>query len=78
MAPKVWTSSFQSIPELSEIMSGVLQLQVKNDGVCKGCALGKNIKKPFPNSDNKSKEALDLIHSDVCGLMPMKSHSGVL
>jgi hypothetical protein len=37
--------------------------------VCKGCAQGKNIKNPFPKSDNKAEGVLELIHSDVCGPM---------
>ena len=39
---------------------------------CKGCALGKNIRNPFPQSEHKSKEPLDLVHSDVC--RPMSVH----
>jgi hypothetical protein len=55
-----------------------LELQSIDEGVCRGCALGKNIKKPFPSSENRSKEILDLIHSDVCGSMPVKSLGGSL
>jgi hypothetical protein len=51
---------------------GIPELQSVHEGVCRGCALGKNIK-PFPSSENRSKEILDLIHLDVCGPMPMKS-----
>jgi hypothetical protein len=36
----------------------------------------KNIKKPFPSNNNIFKEILDLIHSYVCGLMPVKSLGG--
>jgi transposase InsO family protein len=49
---------------------------VNHDGICKGCAQGKNVKSPFPSSDNKSKEVLDIVHSDVCGLMTTTSLSG--
>lgn len=59
-------------------MSRVPKFQLKNDGVCKGCDLGKNIKKYFPNSDNRSKGALDLILSYVCGIMPIKSLGGLM
>ena len=52
------------------------ELQINNGGVCKGYDLGNNIKKPFPNSENISKEALDLIHSDVCGPMLIKLLGG--
>jgi hypothetical protein len=34
------------------------------------------MKKPFPSSNNRSKEILDLIHSDVCSPMPTKSLGG--
>ena len=43
---------------------------------CKSCALGKNIKKPFPQTEHKSKEPLDLGHSDVCVPMSVHSFSG--
>jgi hypothetical protein len=58
------------------MVEGIPELQSTHEGICKGCALGKNIKKPFPSSNNRSKEILDLIHSDVCGPMPVKSLGG--
>jgi hypothetical protein len=60
------------------MVEGIRELQSTHEGICKGCALGKNIKKPFPSSNNRSKEILDLIHSDVCGPMPVKSLGGSL
>jgi hypothetical protein len=57
---------------------GIPELQLVHEGFCRGCALGKNIKKPFPSGDNRSKEILDLIHSDVCGPMPLKYLGGSL
>ena len=48
------------------------------EGVCKGCSLGKHRRKPFPNSETRSKEILDLIHFDVCGPMSDKSLGGHL
>ena len=36
----------------------------------------KNISKPFPQSEHKFKEPLDLVHSDVCGPMSVHSFSG--
>lgn len=46
------------------------------EGTCNGCALGKNVKKPFARSDTKSKGVLDLIHLDVRGPMAVKSLGG--
>jgi hypothetical protein len=44
--------------------------------VCKGCALGKNVKASFPSSETRSKGILDLIHSDVGGPMSVASVKG--
>ena len=46
--------------------------------VCKGCMLGKNLKKSFPHSIRRSKEILELIHFDICGPMSFPSLSGYL
>ena len=43
------------------------------EGICKGCAKGKNKKKKFPSSESKAKGILEIIHFDVCG--PMSSSS---
>jgi hypothetical protein len=51
-------------------------LKSTHEGICKGCALGKNVKKPFPSSNNRSKEILDLIHSNVFSPMLVRSLGG--
>ena len=38
--------------------------------------MGKNIRKPFPHGEHKSKGTLDLVHSDVCRPMSVQSFSG--
>jgi hypothetical protein len=68
--------NYQALPFLRKMVEGIPELKSTHEGICKGCTLGKNIKKPFPGSNNRSKEILDLIHSDVCGSMPMKSLGG--
>jgi transposase InsO family protein len=51
---------------------------VNHEGICKGCTQRKNVKNPFPRSNNKAKGALDIVHSDVCGPMSTTSLSGYL
>ena len=60
------------------MVTGMPKISPKHVGICKGCALGKNTKKPFSRSKNRSKELLDLIHSDICGPMSSPSLSGCL
>ena len=57
-------------------MTGLLEIQINHEGVCKGCAQGKNTRNPYPNSDNKAKGILDIVHSDICGPMQTTSLSG--
>jgi hypothetical protein len=70
--------NYQALPFLKKKVEGIPELQSTLEGIFKGCALGKNIKKPFSRSNNRSKEILDLIHLDVCGLMLVKYLGGYL
>jgi hypothetical protein len=49
---------------------------MRDEGVCNGCAQGKNIKNHFPKRHRKAKGVLELIQLDVCGPMPSSSISG--
>jgi hypothetical protein len=61
---------------VSKVVTGLLEFKVDHEGVCKGCAQGKNIKNPFPKSESKAEGILELIYSDVCVLMSSTSLSG--
>lgn len=69
---------YKILPTLNSMVNGIPKLKKHHEGVCKGCALGKNVKRPFGSSASRSKEILDLIHSDVCGPMSTKSLRGHL
>jgi transposase InsO family protein len=44
-------------------------------GVCEGCVLGKHHRQPFPKEGAwRAKQALELVHTDVCGPMNTLSH----
>jgi hypothetical protein len=55
----------RALPALREIVTGLPEFSVEQQGVCKGCALGKNAKATFPSSESRSKGILDLVHTDV-------------
>lgn len=44
--------------------------------VCKVCAIGKQSRAPFKEKGTRAKSLLQIIHSDVCGPLPIKSFSG--
>ena len=49
---------YRALPLASKGVEGLLEIQTKHDGVCKGCAKGKNTKKTFPSSESKAKRNL--------------------
>ena len=57
---------FQVLPGLQKMVKGMPVFQSEHDNVCRGCALGKNIKKIFPTITNISIRILELIHTYVC------------
>ena len=67
---------YRALPLASKAVEGLPEIQAKHDGVCKGCAKGKNTKKTFLSSKSKAKGILEIIHSDVCGPMSSSSLSG--
>jgi len=69
---------YRALPALKQMVSGVSNLPDGHEGVCMGCALGKNSKHSFSSSDSRAKGILDLVHSDVCGPMAVASLGGFL
>jgi hypothetical protein len=68
-------SNYKVLPYICKAVTGLPELKGDQEGICNGCAQGKNIKNPFPKRDNKVEGVLELIHSDVCGPMPSSSIS---
>jgi hypothetical protein len=54
---------------MREIVTSLPEFIIEQQGVCKRCMLGKHAKVAFPSNKHRSKEILELVHSDVCGLM---------
>jgi hypothetical protein len=68
--------NYKALPYICKAVIGLPELKVDHEGVCNGCAQGKNIKNPFLKRDIKGEGVLKLIHSDVCGPIPSSSISG--
>jgi hypothetical protein len=64
---------YKALLDLQNMVCSIPSIYLSKNEICKGCILGKNIKKAFPSSDNRAQGILDLVHSDVCG--PMSSPS---
>jgi hypothetical protein len=68
--------NYKALPYVCKAVTGLPELKVDHEGVCNGCAQGKNIKNPFPKRERKEEGVLELIHLYVWGLMPSSSISG--
>jgi hypothetical protein len=64
---------YRALSILRGIVTGLPEFRIVQQGVCRGCALGKNAKAAFPSSESRSKGILDLIHSYVSGSMSTTS-----
>jgi hypothetical protein len=68
--------NYKALPYICKAIIGFPKLIGDHEGVCNGCAQGKNIKNLFPKRDSKAEGVLELIHSNVCGPIPSSSISG--
>ena len=68
--------NYKALLYVCKALTGLPELKVDHEGVCNGCAQGKNIKNPFLKRDSKAKGFLELIRSDVCGPIPSSSING--
>ena len=47
------------------MVTGMPEFQVEKEGVCPGCAKGKLKRGPFPSSQSKTSDILQLVHSGI-------------
>jgi hypothetical protein len=69
---------YRALPALGKMVTGLPEIHIEHDSICRGCAPSKNVKGSFSSSDSRSKGILDLIHTDVCGPMIVASLNGYL
>ena len=67
---KLWHRRFshlhyKALPDVRQMVTGMPEFQVDKEGVCPGCAEGKLKRGPFPSSQSKTSDILQLVHSDI-------------
>ena len=67
---------YKALLIVSKVVTGLPEIQIEHEGVCKGCAQRKNTKNPFPKRDSKAKWILNIIHSDIYRTIQTSSLSG--
>eukprot|EP00253_Pinus_taeda_P001532 PITA_01532 len=56
---------YKALPDVRQMVTGMPEFQVEKEGVCLGCAEGKLKKGPFPSSQSKTSDILQLVHADI-------------
>ena len=59
-------------------LSYVLGFNYSDMSICEHCLYGKQTLSPHKGSSSHKSEPLQLVHSDVCGLMPLMSMGGAM
>ena len=54
---------------------GMLEFNIDH-GFCQGCAARKHTKGPFPSSESQTFDILQLVHSDLSGMLAITSLGG--
>jgi len=60
------------------MVTGMSEIKIEHEGVCQGCVEGKKTRGPFPSSDSKTTDILQLVHSNLFGMLPVTSLEGYL
>ena len=60
-----WLQDLQS----KQVVFGLPKFSGRKAQICEACQLGKQHQLPFPNEHNRNRNNLDLIHSDVWGVL---------
>ena len=69
---------YKALPDVRQMVTSMPESKVEHEGVCPGCAKGKLTRGPFPSSNSKTSDILQLIHSNISGMMPVNSLGGYL
>jgi transposase InsO family protein len=64
------------LPYICKAVTSLPILKLDQEGICNGCAQGKNMKNPFLKRESKTEGVPKLIHSNMCGPMPSSSING--
>jgi len=56
---------YKAIRSVRQMVTGMPEFRVKKEGVCPGCSEGKLKRGPFPSSQSKTSDILQLVHAGI-------------
>jgi len=69
---------FKALPDVRKMVTRMLKFNLYHEGVCQGCEAGKHTRGPFPSSETQTTDLLQLVHSDLSGMLLVSSLGGYL
>lgn len=63
-----------SFDYMTLLKNDVKNISFPKNCVCETCIKGKHSRKPFSDKGNRATQFLELVHTDLCGPMPIKSN----
>ena len=79
--PETWHKrlghiSYTKLEDIKQHVEGFETSKVNTNTVCIGCLKGKQHRDPFTLSQTTTNQPLELVHSDICGPLPVPTHLG--
>ena len=69
---------YKALPDVRQMVIGMPEFKVEHEGVCPRCAKGKLTRGPFPSSNSKTTDILQLIYSNISSMILVYSLGGYL
>ena len=67
---------YKALPKARKVVTGIPEFRDDHEGICQCCAEAKHTRGPFPSSVINTTNILQLIHSDLSGMLPVTSLGG--
>jgi len=64
---------YKSSPGVRKMVTRILEFHMNHEGIYQDCVTGKHTKGPFPYSERKTTDILQLIHSNMSSVFPITS-----
>jgi len=62
---------YKVLLDVRKMVTSMPEFNLNHEGVCQGCVAGKHTRGPFPSSKSQTTSILQLVHSDLLGMLPV-------
>eukprot|EP00253_Pinus_taeda_P032103 PITA_32103 len=58
---------YKALPDARKTATSMPEFKIEHESLCQRCVEGKHTREPFPSSDSKTTDILQLVHSNLSG-----------